>query len=152
MVALQREFTERRKWLSLEQHTLAYSLARITPGTNVLAYCAASAWQMGGLAASIAAVLVSSVPASVIAVWLVMTYQYSAVNRVAQAAVAATIAAVVGMMAAAALALVRPHLTRTGWLRILLIAGGTLAAREWLGTGPVQLVAIAAVIGFWWVE
>lgn len=152
MAALQREFTERRKWLTMEQHTLAYSLARITPGTNVLAYCAASAWLMGGWAASALAVVVSSVPASIIAVWLVMTYQYSAANPLAQAAVAATIAAVVGMMMAAALALVRPHITRQGWPRILIFAGGTLLLREVLGTGPVQLVALAAILGFWWVE
>ncbi|MDX1984183.1 MAG: chromate transporter [Bryobacteraceae bacterium] len=152
MAALQREFTGQRKWLDMERHTLAYSLARITPGTNVLAYCAASAWLIGGLPAAVAAVIAASLPASLIALWLVIGYQASTSNRFAQAAVASMIAAVVGMMLAAAWALVKPHCTRRNWPRIVLYAGGTLLLREWLAIGPVQLVGICALAGVLWVE
>lgn len=152
MAALQREFTGRRKWLSMERHVLAYSLARITPGTNVLAYCVASAWLIGGMTAAVAAVIAASLPSALIALWLVIGYQASTSNRYAQAAVAAMIAAVVGMMLAAAWALIKPHCTRRNWPRIVLYAGGTLLLREWLGVGPVQLVGVCALAGALWVE
>jgi len=42
MAALQREFVEQHHWLTPEDYALAFSLARITPGTNVIAFCAAS--------------------------------------------------------------------------------------------------------------
>lgn len=152
MVALQREFTERRGWLTMEQHALIYSLARITPGTNVLAYCAGAAWTIGGTAAAAAALMVASIPASLAAVWLVIGYQHSSANRWAQAAVEATIAAVVGMMLSAAFALMRPQLTRSAWPRVIVFAGGTLLLREWFALGPVQLIAFAAAAGYWWYE
>ncbi len=152
MVALQREFTERRGWMTLEQHALIYSLARITPGTNVLAYCAGAAWTMGGTVTAAAAVAVASIPSSLIAVWLVVGFENSSGNRWAQAAVEATVAAVVGMMLAAALAMVRPQLTRAAWPRVVVFTFGTLLLREWMRLGPVELIALAAAAGYWWRE
>ena len=45
---LQREFY-RRDWLTPEKFAIAFGLARLTPGTNVLAFCAAAGWYMLGL-------------------------------------------------------------------------------------------------------
>ena len=39
LAALQVEFVDRKKWLSAEDYGLAFSLARITPGTNIIAFC-----------------------------------------------------------------------------------------------------------------
>lgn len=152
MAVLQREFTDRETWMNHEQHALVYSLARITPGTNVLAYIAGSAHLMLGWLASVLAVLAASIPASVIAVWLTVTYGLSGRNMVAQGAVRAVIAAVVGMMGASAFALVRPYVTASRWPRALLFTGATLLLREWLQLGPVQLIALAAAAGFCWPE
>ena len=44
---LQREFY-RREWLSPEKFAIAFGLARLTPGTNVLAFCAAAGWYILG--------------------------------------------------------------------------------------------------------
>lgn len=152
MVALQREFTERRRWLTLEQHALIYSLARITPGTNVLAYCAGTAWTIGGAPAALAALMIASIPSSLIAVWLVIGYQVSASNYWAKSAVNGMVAAVVGMMVAAAFIMARPSLKRSRWPRVVLFTGGTLLLREWIGLGPVQIIALSALIGYWWTE
>lgn len=43
---LPREF-DRRGWLAPEQFTVAYGLARITPGPNMLAFCAGAAYVVG---------------------------------------------------------------------------------------------------------
>ncbi len=50
---LQREFY-RRDWLSPEKFAIAFGLARLTPGTNVLAFCAAAGWYILGLTGALA--------------------------------------------------------------------------------------------------
>ncbi len=48
IAALQRELVEQRAWLSQEDYALAFSLARVTPGTNVIAFCTAVGAQILG--------------------------------------------------------------------------------------------------------
>ena len=48
MAALQSELVTRHGWLSREKYGLVYGLARITPGTNILAFCAGTAWELKG--------------------------------------------------------------------------------------------------------
>ena len=50
---LQREFY-RRDWLSPEKFAIAFGLARLTPGTNVLAFCAAAGWYILGFGGALA--------------------------------------------------------------------------------------------------
>ena len=50
MAALQSELVATRRWLDEEQYGLIYGLARITPGTNLLAFCAAAGWLIAGWA------------------------------------------------------------------------------------------------------
>src|SRR5581483_6974984 len=42
MAALRRELVERKEWLTDEDYATAFALARVTPGTNVVAFCAAA--------------------------------------------------------------------------------------------------------------
>ena len=42
MSALYAELVTNRRWMSNETYGLIYALARITPGTNMLAFCAAA--------------------------------------------------------------------------------------------------------------
>ena len=56
MAALQREF-DRRGWIDADQFAIAFGLARITPGTNIVAFCAATGWYLGGIAGAMVAVL-----------------------------------------------------------------------------------------------
>src|ERR1044071_8373995 len=41
---LQRELVHRREWLTRYQYGMAQSLAKVTPGTAILAFCASTAW------------------------------------------------------------------------------------------------------------
>ena len=67
---LQREMVHVRGWLTLDQYGLAQSLAKITPGTGILAFCAATAWMLRRWAGAVVAVLAASVPCAVFAVVL----------------------------------------------------------------------------------
>ncbi|MBL8178337.1 MAG: chromate transporter [Bryobacterales bacterium] len=152
IAALQRELGERRGWLSPEQFALAFSLSRVTPGTNVLAFCAATGYQLCGWMASVSAVLGASAPSAVLAVWLTLGFESAKRNLHTNAAIMAVLAAVTGMMVASAFALARPSLTRQGWPRVLLLSGGTLLLREAWNFSPLQIMAFACAVGALWLE
>jgi chromate transport protein ChrA len=65
-------------------------------------------------------------------------------------AIAGLLASAVGMMAAAAWHLVRPHLRRGEWLRALVRAGGSVALLLGVAMSPVAVLALAAAAGFFW--
>lgn len=148
VAALQRELS-RRGWLSPAEFGIAYALARITPGTNMLAFCAAAGWYALGFAGAVAAVLAVTIPSSVLVVWL--TEVCEAGGRVAWlgAAVGATVAAAVGIMASAALSLVRSQVSKGGALAAALIVPGAFLLRSY-GFSPLQILILAAATGLVW--
>jgi chromate transporter len=152
MAVLQRELAERRGWLSKEQFGIAYSLARITPGTNILAFCAGTAYLLHGWLAAFLSVLAASAPAGVLIVWLTIAFEASDRLLITKAAVGAVLAAVTGMMCSSAWLLARPGFTHAKWPRVLVLAGGTILLREWLQLTPVQIILIAGIAGWVWKE
>src|SRR6202163_3665088 len=98
MAALQSELVGARRWLSGEQYALIYALARITPGTNLVAFSAAAAWRILGWVAAVLAVLAMTVPASIIVVLLTGGYQAWNSNALPMPAIGGNIAAATGMM------------------------------------------------------
>src|SRR5271170_3562452 len=94
---LQREFY-RRDWLSPERFAIAFGLARLTPGTNVLAFCAATGWYMLGIGGALAAVLAVTIPASILVVWLTRAYDLTGHYPLALSIARALLAAAVGTM------------------------------------------------------
>ncbi len=69
VAALQRELVEKRHWLSTADFGLSYALSRITPGTNLYAFCTAAAWLIDGTRSAILALVISSLPCCAL-VWL----------------------------------------------------------------------------------
>ncbi len=152
MAALERELVTRRRWLSPEKYGLCYGLARITPGTNLLAFCAAAAWFLRGWTGAVLAVLAVTVPSAVLVVWLTHIYEILKDNTLAMGAIAGSLAAAVGMMTAAAWSLIRPYVGRKTWFRTLVLAGGSIVLLLQFSVPPIQVLALAAVTGFFWRE
>ena len=148
MAALQRELVERRRWLTAEQYALAFSLARVTPGTNVLAFCAGAGWLIRGWIGAAIAVLATSAPSAVLAVWLSSAYTSTANVAWVQRVFSAVAACATGMTVAGAILLVRPQLAR-GWLRPLTITAAAFLATQ-AGLSPIPVLAAAAIAGMWW--
>jgi chromate transporter len=145
MVLLQRELTG-RGWITREDFALAYSLARVTPGTNVLAFCAATGARVLGLGGAIAAVLAVTLPSAILAVLLTRGFESWRTHPLASAAIAGTVAAVSGMMWASVWLLVRPYLG----LRSLLFTGGAFLAAWKFHVTPVPVILMAALVGYCW--
>jgi len=148
---LQREFY-RRDWLSPEKFAIAFGLARLTPGTNVLAFCAASGWYILGSLGALAAVLAITIPASVLVVWLTRAYDFTGRYPLALSIANALLAAAVGTMVGAAVLLVRTQSSRARWLRPIVISLGAFILAYVLKLSPLQVIGAAAVVGFFWVE
>jgi chromate transporter len=148
---LQREFY-RRGWLSPEKFAIAFGLARLTPGTNVLAFCAAAGWYILGFGGALAAVLAITIPASVLVVWLTRAYDLTAHSRLALSIANALLAAAVGTMIGAALLLVRTQCTPRRWLKPVAISIGAFLLAFLAKLTPLQIIGIAAAIGFFWVD
>ena len=148
---LQREFY-RRDWLSPDKFAIAFGLARLTPGTNVLAFCVATAWYILGLAGAVTAVLAVTIPASVLVVWLTRAYELSARFPLAKEIANAVVAAAVGTMVGAAVLLVRTQCSRKKWLRPVVISVTALVLSYVFSLSPLRVILVAAAAGFFWVE
>ena len=152
MALLQHELIARR-WITRDDFALAYSLARVTPGTNVLAFCAATGARALGFAGAILAVSAVTVPSAVLVVFLTRGFVAWRANSWAMAAIGGTVAAVSGMMLASVWMLIRPSLAN--WrraARALLITAAAFAAVWKFHVTPLPVILAAALIGYVWVE
>jgi chromate transporter len=149
MAAMYSEMVVADRWLSPEKYALIYALARITPGTNMLAFCAGTGWELLGWTGAVVGVLAMSLPAAAVVVLLTQGYEAWKTNALAMGAIGGTLAAAVGMMAASGWQLISPFLNRRQWLHAVAIAGPSLALSLG-GLSPVQVLALAAVAGLIW--
>ncbi len=148
MAALRRELVERKEWLTDEDYATAFALARVTPGTNVVAFCAAAGAKILKLPGAIAAVAMLTVPSAALAVLFTIGYESWRTNAFVIAALAGTAAAVAGMMFSTVWLLVRPHWRSIA--RVAVFFGGSFLAAWKFGATPVPIIAAAALAGFLW--
>jgi chromate transporter len=144
VVNIRSELVERRAVLNEADFSLAYAMARIAPGTNVLAFCAATGWQLAGWLGAAVAVAALSIPAAVVCILLTSAYAHW------PNVFTGALSAVVGVICAGAVLLVRPYLGRRQLLRTLVLLVGSLAAGVYLG--PVWVMLLAGVAGYFWRE
>ena len=153
IAALQREFVDRRRWLSPEDYALAFSLSRVTPGTNVIAFCAAAGARILGFRGALSGALSETVPSAVLAILITQGYETWRSSEWVMAAMAGTIAAVAGMMWSSIWSLVRPYFhDRASALRGVVITLGAFLAISHLGLGPLSIICLAALTGLLWKE
>lgn len=150
MAAFQRELVERRRWITGEQYALAFALARITPGTNVLAFCAGAAWFVRGWVGALVAVPAATLPSAAIVVALSAAYEEIRSMPLAAGAISGLLAAAVGMMLAAAWNLIQPRLVRGNRLRMIALALGAFVLLVAFRLSPIPVLALGAAVGAWW--
>ncbi|HZT29279.1 MAG TPA: chromate transporter [Bryobacteraceae bacterium] len=150
MAALQSELVSTHRWLSPERYGLVYALARITPGTNLLAFCAGTAYELLGWGGAIVAVAAVTVPSAAVVVLLTAGYQTWKSNPLAMAAIGGTLAAAVGMMATSAWQLLRPQLAGGRRLRAVVVFGVSVLLSLRFGLSPIPVLGLAALVGFFW--
>ncbi|MFX8895506.1 chromate transporter, partial [Acinetobacter baumannii] len=68
VAVIHRELVTKRQWLNQNDFTLCFALARLTPGTNLLAFCAGIGLLLRNLAGAVVALLAASIPCSILVV------------------------------------------------------------------------------------
>ncbi len=152
MLALKHDLMDNKRLLTPEQFALTFTLSRVTPGTNMLAFCAATGYLLRGWWGAIVAVAAIAVPSSMLAVIVSGAFESWMSNAYGAAAINATLAAAVGMMFAGAWMIVKPHLRAGAWTRTLVILSGAFGLTWWVHLTPLQVIGIAAVVGAFWRE
>jgi len=122
------------------------AVSRLTPGTNILAYCVGLGWSFHRWPGALTALVAGSLPASVIVcvltAALVRIHEYPAVRVIiAVAVLAATL-----LVFSSAASLLRPYIRRAALVRASIIAavsGAMLLA----DVTPVRILLLAAALG-----
>ena len=144
---LQRRVITERKWLPAEDFGLLYSIARLTPGTNILAFIGAMATRIKGPAGGAAAIVAGSLPAA-IAIWaMTLFFDAWSANRWIATAMLGAMAGVVALIVSSAWQLLQP-LCRNGLAITLFLAA--LGAGIFQVAGPVTILLGAAAVGALW--
>lgn len=149
VVLLSREMAE-RQWLERWQSDLFFALARVVPGTNVMAFVAASAHALRGWIGMAVAISALSIPASAIVVLLTLAYERWYEHPVGGAIIGGAMAAIVGIIIGAAWILAAPRFIPGERVRTAALVGGAALLSMWLA--PLTIIAMAAVAGYFWPE
>ena len=146
---LSREMDE-RKWLERWESDATYTLSRVVPGTNVLAFVAAAAHAVRGWPGAIAAMLALSIPASCVVVALTLVYERWHSHPFGNAAIGAAMAAIVGIVSGAAWLMAVSRFRPGARVRtcVFVVAAALLS----FYLSPLSVVALGAVAAYLWPE
>ncbi|MEQ1885032.1 MAG: chromate transporter [Bryobacteraceae bacterium] len=156
MAALQRELVHRKEWLSPEDYGLAFALARVTPGTNILAFVAATGSQILGMAGALAGTLAVTIPSAILALMITVGYERWSANPIVLAGIEGTVAAVSGMMIATVWSLIAPFWAglkpgrRMQTFRTVVFAGGAFLLLWLWDVSPLKIIGLAVAGGLLW--
>ena len=145
MIALERDLVEQHHWLKRDQFRTLYGLARLTPGTSILALVTGIGWQLHASTGAIVALAVSTIPGSVLAALLAAAYQQVYEQPLARAFLGGTAAAVCGLIAASVWRMVAPYWSLNS--AIVFLAALALALA---GLSPFVAFIGLGVLGYFW--
>lgn len=147
IVEIERDLIDRRGWISRVESRTAYAISRLTPGTNLLAYCVAVGWRLGGGPGAAVALFAVSLPGAVSAVLLTYALARWKTHPAVAAALAALLAAAVAIMIGAIWAMLRPFFRAREWPLPLAFALGGLLLAAFTSVSPLAILITAAAVG-----
>lgn len=145
MELLRRTFT-RHGWLDAPGYALIVAVSRLTPGTNILAYCVALGWRLRRAPGALTALVAGSLPASMLIAGLTATVARLDQYRGVRMALAVGSAVAVVLVFSAAWHLLRPYATRPdrGRAAVVLVVAAVLLL---MNVTPVRTLLVAASVG-----
>ena len=142
------EIVSKRRWVSEEQFALSFALGRLTPGTNLLAFCVGIGWTLKRWSGAIVALLAASIPCTLIVVAITVLFADWQENPYAQAAIRGAVAAAVAITVKTVWTIAHPHYKRGNRLRVVLFGAIAFSLHAIVGLSPIDVLLIAAVAGF----
>ncbi len=146
--ALRRQVVDEHRWISDADFALAYTLSRITPGTNLFACCSAIGYLIRGWPGAIVCLLLASVPSSVVTALLTLGMDRVLAWPGGPSLVHGAIAVSVGLSLGSLWTLAQPYLQQGPLVRglVILVAGFALG----LVLSPIWVLALCAGLGYLW--
>lgn len=139
----------KRGWLADDDHRSLYALSRLTPGTNLLAYCTAVGWRLRQTEGAIVAWLASSIPASMIAIVATVCYERASASPGLRVVVLIGTGIALLLLLSSAWHLARPQLVDSPLLRSAVIVAVVLALVI-AGLPPLVVLLASAALGAAW--
>ena len=149
IAVLKEQVVEKRSWLREPEFELNYALSRLTPGTNLLAFCTAAGWTRRRWLGAFVALLASSLPCSLLVVLVTLFYGELQGSTWFQAALTGALAAAVAIMGATAWVFAEPHVKAAPW-KAAIVVPGTVGLALGLELTPVKILLLAALVGVLW--
>jgi chromate transporter len=149
IAVLREQIVERRRWLSQLQFDLSYALSRLTPGTNLLAFCTAAGWIARRWTGALVALLAASIPCSLLVVVVTHFYEAWQHNRIVMAALRGALAAAVAITIATAWNFAQPHVKAATLKAVVIVPVALLLALRF-AISPMRILLLAAVVGLLW--
>lgn len=144
---IHQELVTKRHWLDDERFMLSFALARVTPGTNVLAFCVGVGWLLQRLPGAVLALLAASIPSSLIALVLTMLLANAPDNWIAAAAIRGSVAAAVAITAKTGWTIAASHFKPGARWRVVAIGGAAFLLHAIMGVSSVQVLLLACAVG-----
>jgi chromate transporter len=141
------QIVTRRHWVTDQQFSLCYALGRLTPGTNVLAFCTGIGWLLRGLSGAVVALLAASIPCTLIVTVVTALFRQWQENAVAQAAIHGAVAAAVAITAKTSWTIAGPVYKGGARLRVVLIGAAAFGLYVGLGVPAIYVLLGAALVG-----
>ncbi len=141
------EVVVKRRWISEEQFALSFALGRLTPGTNVLAFCVGVGWMLRRWSGAVVTLLASSIPCTLFVVVITILFSQWQENAFAQAAIKGAVAAAVAVTVKTAWTIAHPYFKTGKRLRVILSGASAFLLNVVVGISPIYVLVIAAVVG-----
>lgn len=147
VAVLHRELLGKRNWISVDSFTLCFGLARLTPGTNVLAFCTGVGWLLRGWWGALVALLAASIPCTIMVVVATALFSEAEGNRWVQAGIHGAIAAAIAITVKTCWTIAHPHWKGAARRRVAVIAAAAFLLYVAVGLSAIQVLVLAAVVG-----
>jgi chromate transporter len=144
---LHRELVTKRHWLNDDCFTLSFALARLTPGTNVLAFCTGVGWLLRRLPGAVVALLAASIPCAIMVTMLTALFSSWQDNQLAQSAIHGAIAAAVAITVKTCWTIAKPHFKGHARLRVVLVGAAAFLLYVIAAIPAIEVLLLAAAIG-----
>ncbi len=147
IAVLHRELLEKRGWLTEGNFALCFALCRLTPGTNLLAFCTGVGWLQGRFAGALFALLAASIPCALIVAITTVAFSSWQESALAQAAIHGAVAAAVAITVKTCWVIARPHFKGAARVRVVLIAAAAFLLYTLAAIPAIDVLLLAAAAG-----
>lgn len=147
VAVMHREILDKRHWITPDQFMLSFALARLTPGTNLLAFGTGVGWLLRGLPGALVALLAGSIPCALMVVVATALFHHWQDNPWARAAIHGAVAAAVAITVKTGWTIAHPHFQGRARPRVAVVAVLAFGLYVGLHLSAIEVLLLAAAAG-----